>query len=575
MQKLLIFFNIFLLFLFLFIVLFHPVIFDYDIGRHLLFGKLMVQNHSVIMTNLLSYTNTYFPYINSHWLSEVIFYLIFHFFGIAGLTIFAASITFFSLGLIFFFSARKTSLLFSSTILLINIYNITARIDVRPEIFSYLFLSIFVITLYRFREKCSKLIYILIPIEFLWVNLHINFLIGLVLIFIFLIDSFFSNKEKMSQKTKILFYVFILALMAALINPHGISGVLNPLNFPQNFSSPVGENQSIFALSNYYSLKILVPFCLPIIVLFVLLLLNKKRTRLVDWLIFIFFTTASFFAIRNVALFSYVTFFTSTVLLFETSAKINKLLRKYISSKHVNYLKIIVIVSIILVSIINILKINFTSNFGLGVTEHAKKGMDFFLKNGLKGPIYNDQDSGQYLSYRLYPKEKVFYDGRPEAYPKDFFKKVYSPMQFNEAVFNKYSQKYNFNTIITTTWNRTSRRTYFLDFLFKTDRSNFVLIYLDNYLAIFVKNTKENASLISKFSINKDSFVLEENLSVLDLVKYIYLFEKIGWIEQEEKAYQYLLKIDKNDCSLKNSLSLTNSAVTPLSIKPDLSKHCL
>lgn len=54
-----------------------------DIGRHIKLGEITWQTKSVPRTNLLSYTATDFPFINHHWLSEVLFY---GFYRVGGLT---------------------------------------------------------------------------------------------------------------------------------------------------------------------------------------------------------------------------------------------------------------------------------------------------------------------------------------------------------------------------------------------------------------------------------------------------------------------------------------------------------
>src|SRR3989344_258512 len=56
-----------------------------DIGRHLKVGEIIWQTKEVPKTNLFSFTEPDFPFINHHWLSEVIFFGIFNWFGFTGL----------------------------------------------------------------------------------------------------------------------------------------------------------------------------------------------------------------------------------------------------------------------------------------------------------------------------------------------------------------------------------------------------------------------------------------------------------------------------------------------------------
>src|SRR2546428_12739707 len=48
--------------------------FDQDLGRHLKLGEIIIQTHQIPKTNLFSYTNADFPFINTHWLFEVLVY---------------------------------------------------------------------------------------------------------------------------------------------------------------------------------------------------------------------------------------------------------------------------------------------------------------------------------------------------------------------------------------------------------------------------------------------------------------------------------------------------------------------
>jgi len=66
---------VFLLF-FVFSFLFRSDLsFDQDLGRHIGLGEIIFKNYQVPKVNLFSYTNPDFPFINTHWLFEVLAYL--------------------------------------------------------------------------------------------------------------------------------------------------------------------------------------------------------------------------------------------------------------------------------------------------------------------------------------------------------------------------------------------------------------------------------------------------------------------------------------------------------------------
>ena len=66
------------------------VSFTEDLGRHLLLGRIISEQHAVPRTNLLTYTYPDFPFVNHHWLSEVFLYHAHRLVGLNGLIVWKA-----------------------------------------------------------------------------------------------------------------------------------------------------------------------------------------------------------------------------------------------------------------------------------------------------------------------------------------------------------------------------------------------------------------------------------------------------------------------------------------------------
>ena len=64
-----------------------PTAWFQDLGRHIKLGRMILDTSSVPDTNLFSYTHKDFPFVNHHWLSEVLFMLIFKLTGNSGLVL--------------------------------------------------------------------------------------------------------------------------------------------------------------------------------------------------------------------------------------------------------------------------------------------------------------------------------------------------------------------------------------------------------------------------------------------------------------------------------------------------------
>jgi len=88
----------------------------------------------------------------------------------------------------------------------------------RAQTFTYLFTAITVYLLERSRQKGQWfLLLILVPIQIVWCNLHGGFLAGLGIIAIYIVGEAFSRRTWWPY-----LLVFLLSVLATLINPYGI-----------------------------------------------------------------------------------------------------------------------------------------------------------------------------------------------------------------------------------------------------------------------------------------------------------------------------------------------------------------
>ena len=521
-----------IIFSLLFIGFFHPIYsITQDLGRHLKTGEIILQTHSVPKTNLFSYTHPNFPFINHHWLSEVIYYISFQKIGFNGLLIINTVLALLSFGLIFLKASKKSKaivLLFCS---LLYVPILFERTDVRPEFFSFLFLSVFIIILYKFREKFTRLIFLLPLVELLWVNTHIYFPIGIVLIVFFAIDSIVKHKSLNSRYIGIFAVVFAGCILATFLNPNGLKGALYPLSVFQNYGYSIEENQNIFFLWNFVHKQSIIFFFIAVPLLFVSLILNLKRVLLVDWFISIFFTILAMLSIRNFPLFVLATFI--------PFVKYTSSLNLFGISKHI---KIVLIVLLLFLALFETQQVYVKKGFGLGVEKGAKDAADFFITNNLKGPIFNNFDIGSYLDYRLYPKEKVFVDGRPEAYPASFFQDIYIPMQLDENRFEKENQKYKFNTIF---FSHTDQTPWGENFIKQVAKNNkWKLVYLDDFTVIWTED--KNIKPITKTNY----------YDIRSLIQLARFFSLANFEDEEIKIYQKILNIDPKFCPALYNLAL-------------------
>lgn len=545
--------------LFMLLGFFRPIsAFTQDLGRHILTGEMILQTMSVPSINQYSYTYPDFPFINTHWLSEVAFAFVFNMTGITGLFVLMLGLVAAAVFLQLSAAYRQASFFGLGVVGLIYGRVLFERTDLRPELFSFLFLSFTVVLLYRYRDKATNLIFLLIPLQLLWVNAHIYFAIGLVVQGLFLIDLLSKNRKRLlTPEVKKSFIVFILSGMVSLLNPNGVQGLFYPLTVFNNYGYTIEENQTVFLLESLGFQKPSILYLkVAIFLLFASLSLSFRKTRLIDWMLSIVFTILAFSAVRNFPLFVFATFIPSVIFFSETLRKLSHYAS--IPSLKPYYILIGGILFVLFLGF-QVQSIQKIAPLGFGVTQGAEKAVDFLVREKVHGPIFNNFDIGGYLIYRLYPSERVFVDGRPEAYPASFFTDIYMPMQQNPEFFKQVSDAQKFNVIFFPHSDQTPWGLQFLNWIL-TD-PDWIPLYIDEYAMILVKNTPENKSLIQKFGmpqtklrITKNENTFEANLRIAAfLAKTNRTAESIPYLEE-------ILRIQPTYCPALGVLTETYQA---------------
>jgi len=487
-----------------------------DLGRHLENGKLFFQNFQIPDINLYSYTYPDFPFINHHWGSGALFFLIWKISGFAGLSFFFITLSFLTFFLFFRLAEKAIGFFYVLPIAFLVIPLLGERTEVRPEVISYLFCAIFFLIVWKYTQEklSSRWLYLLPVIEILWVNSHIYFLFGIGIIGAFFLEQvvkyFFKKSKQTALKIKRAGIFLFIVSAVTILNPYGIKAVIYPLQMLHNYGYRIVENQSVGFLINYgldNPNLILYPIVLALMMASFLLIAirGRKNFSLGLFLISLTVAIAGYFAIRNFALFA---FFALFIISFNLAKGLD--LEKRFSKATVGTVS--VLLSIIIFSLTFIAysdRLALGSETRLGLLPKTNASADFFKRENIKGPIFNNYDIGSYLIFHLYPQEKVFVDNRPETYPTSFFNDVYIPMQENDSVWREQLEKYNFNAIFFYLHDYTPWGQQFL--ISKVKDSEWAPVYADRYAIIFVRRNDTNKEIISRFEIPAKNFSVTNN----------------------------------------------------------------
>jgi len=475
-----------------------------DLGRHIENGRLFFENWSPIATNTYSYTHPDFPAANHHWLSGVLFYLAFILGGFKSTHLLFLAV---SLGALWFFfrvAQRRAGIILTTITTLTLLPLIANRGEIRPEAFSYLLAGIFLWLLVKHRAgeiTGKKLIISLALLHVLWVNLHIYFFVGFIVVGTFLLEAMVENGLK-SKRARELAIAFGALIAASLVNPFFIAGAITPLTIFNEYGYRLAENQSVWFMekilpkSTYTIFKI--SFA-ALIVSFIPAFIKKRRDiSLADVIFALGFSLAGWFAIRNFTIFA---LFALPILAAHLALIIPHTL---LISRKARYGSIAILLAGTIIFTIGRANIPTIPPLALGMVPGNLASATFFTKNNLKGPVFNNYDIGGYLIQYLYPKEKVYVDNRPEAYPTSFFEEVYIPMQQDDTVWKEQVERYNFNAIFFAHRDYTPWGQQFL--ITRIDDPDWAPVFVDATAIIFLRRNEENAQLIDKFEIPREAF---------------------------------------------------------------------
>jgi len=489
---------IYLVPLLLLIVLFfgHKINFTSDdLGRHLANGRLVLMHPELLSTNFFSYTATEFPFTNHHWFSGVVLYVIYAVTGFVGLSIF--KIVLFTL--IFWLLWNTARLLsdekIASIVALFSLMLLTSRSELRPELFSYLFfaLSAYICVTYM-HTKNYRILAWLIPLQILWVNMHIYFFVGILSVGLFAFDAWIRSGSLFPRGRVRLLLLLTCALAAvSLINPHGIYGVLYPFHIFNNYGYAVVENQSYFFMRTRMQDPHFVLLWAMSIALVVSWVVNIKRINV--WLggMSVFFIVFSFMALRNFG-------FLAVVGLPALSAGLQSITRytwfRY-GAPSLYVLGVIMIGSLPLVYPETTRAVVNDHSWGFGLEKGSLESAQFFSASHIEGPVFNNYDIGSAMIFSLYPQYKVFIDNRPEAYPSSFITSTYTAMQENNDTWKNYVKQYDIKSIY---FGYNDITPWAISFMVsRMHDPEWPVVYADQYAVIMVRRDQP----LSTLSINR------------------------------------------------------------------------
>ncbi len=428
---------------------------DTDLWYHLSYGRYFFENKAIPNNTFFSFLTPAKEWVNYCWLFQVIVYKLFTLTGYYGI-ISLRTILYLSTSLLIFLyfllpsssdnsnnqKAAMQHLYFALISVLYFLLIIHRYNGVRPYIFSFLFIVIFLFVIEYYPKKA-----VFLPLlTIVWVNLHgvvypIIFLIGMS----FIIEIYIKRIKRGSTFTKDELYLLVslvIVMWSLLINPYGLwifgtpfraiedtyqyVGELRPLTLEQLFTFKVVKlSPSLFSIFNI----IFIISCVAAISGLI-----EKRIRISHLIMFI----CGLLLLTKGIRFQY-----EFALLALPVLKSNVVLSDNIFKNRISRVLQLILAVILFIIPVMHLKSTFSHQPRYPFTfKNLPQGIATFL-NHIKtgGNVLNHPNTGGYLQWMLYPDYKIAMDMELQVFTDEDFYTVINSLN-NDVVLTEFINQY-------------------------------------------------------------------------------------------------------------------------------------
>ena len=474
---------------------------DADTWWHLATGRYIATYRTIPAVDVFSYTATQRPWIDLQWIFQIGAYGPYQAVGISGLILSTAACavaTFVLLGV----AARSSGTLSATFALTLALLAAHERFMIRPEICSFVLFASY-LALFETRASSNQWLWLVVPLQALWVNVHGLFVVGLVLVWCYTAGrtvGLLVRKPRTDPALRRWWLVATGATAACLLNPYGVEGIKLPLTLLTRLTSSkdvfasIGEFASPFQGTMTPSVY---AYVILIAVSAAALLLHGRAWRIDRMLAWSAFLVLSATARRNMGFFALI----SVPIVADGVAELQRRLTAFRrfepyapAARSVAAVTLSLALAVLIFWVVTN-RFYWASGslreFGLGISsiDFPMQATDFMDQAQVSGPLFNDLAIGGYLIWREFPTYKVFIDGRLEVYEDSFFAR-YAESLAEPTTFDAIAKQYDINSVLL--FHAWPNRGALIRHLAGSEE--WALIYFDETAVLFVRNRSENSA---------------------------------------------------------------------------------
>jgi tetratricopeptide (TPR) repeat protein len=515
-----------------------------DIHSHLKIGEWILQHQQPLLD--------FNPFLSAdlpasgwktwnayQWLSRLIFYLLHSWGGPNALIIFKCLLL--VLGFIFLFriGLKKESYLINVLAMALTVITAQTRLVCLPELFSLFFICIYFYILQSYFKAPGRRIYLLAVLQILWVNTHIYFPLGIIMILSFILSGLHRDRR--------MYLVCGLSLLSCLVNPAGPAGMLagfklmSALRSRSNFANNILELRPLFSQIPQFSITPVLLFWTVTTLLGGLsFILNWRGAKFGQFALWLSLLMGAVLFRRLIGIFALVNMPVTVINLSAAGDKKN-------IGRCLEFLFFAGLCFLLALAPNRFFqdapKVNLRT-FGLGLSKLAypRRAVDFIEKVDLVGNMFNGYETGGYISWRLFPQKRAFIDATVGIYGAELFDDYARAIRL-QLLPDELAAKYDLNYFLLMHAYPDSQG--LVANLFESDA--WTLIYLDDISVIFIKNSPQNEPFIKSYRIDLRQRLKEIAPEPADShLRYGDFFFNIGQMELAKIEYNRSIQLRPN-----------------------------
>ena len=405
---------------------------DTDTWWHIRSGEYTL-NNGMIHTDPFSHTYAAEPWINHSWGAQILMFGIWKIAANAGLAFYTAILAVGGMALLYQISSGNTYL--RAFIIILGATTAAIFWSARPQMISFFFTTLILWLMYRYKHDDKDWLWAIIPVMWLWSNLHAGWSIGYLFLIAFIVGEVFNNLTGVDENTmswagwRKLVLATVISIPFLALSPYFLENMLVPFNtvnieplraFIQEWQSPDFQGQGTWA------------FIAMIMLLFMALWTSKLKF---DWSGFFLLIGTLFLALlysRNIAVFAVAA---TPILTHHLDNALTE--RNFILRPRQSVPRPMAIINVTLIAL-TILGIGLYAA-GLLLPANVEEtqaeilpvaAVNYLNENDLPAELFNSYNWGGYLMFAA-PDYPVYVDGRTDLYGD--FVTDYASIYFNRA----------------------------------------------------------------------------------------------------------------------------------------------